>query len=740
MCDKPLGHRALPIVLTALWSTSTSAQTPPSLSDEERTSLQPLLELMNTAVISASKSTEMLSEAPATMIVVSRKDIELRGYTQFREILDDLPGFDTMLAHGDTFVKPYLRGFRNNIGDSFLIMVDGQVFNHLWFNTADSATVPMPLSNIKQVEVVYGPASAMYGANAFMGVINVITDKGYAESKSMNATLMGGTFSQRGVDLNWRQNLGQWGYSLTVRRHEGDVDRDAMDRYEYTSTKFSRSFEGHSIFGRLVSQYGGQEWAPWRSTALDVRVWVGELEFGVQHLSAPSKYGTHYASDKYYPASSKWDRPEWSFFAKYDHAFNRAFSTSATARYRLSGASSDNLDWWTAWDSSAKAFITYPEFWASISSSLEFNQDFQWHAAQQLTFNFGYVLSQEIQQKDYMHGVEDGVGIGTAIVTPSDAGPRPSLNLSDPQHFAILRRGGYLQAKYRIDEHQSLRAGIRNDWQSTFKEAVTVRGGYVSNWGGFNLKALYGQAYQEPTPRQLYVRWTGAMGSEALRPQRSWTTELGVGYTAARWGVNANLYKIRNSNLILTTTGGSAQNAGTMDITGLDLHGQLKFVGVLGKQLSVWAYLTNTLNATGDPYNAHLNALNSRDIGDIAKTKAQIGATALFTDSMSLTLKGRHIGARNVVATNPARQVSAFNTFEMHFQLSHLMTRNLSLGLKITNLTDAKYFHPGLADADAGVTPATFDANGDYVGSQGYHSSLLPQAGRGYEAMIRYRF
>ena len=582
----------------------------------------------------------------------------------------------------------------------------------------------------------------MYGANAFMGVINVITSKGSPNSSNLSANLYGGSFSQKGVDLTWRQNMDSWGYSLTVRKYEGDLDKTNLDKYEYTNPKYTEGPLGRRLYGNLLDIYGSGATSPWETTAVDTRLWAGKFEFGLQLLTLKSGYGMHYTWDNYLPSANSWERPEWAFFVKYSADLSPTLSSTATARYRQSGTSNDSLDWWTGWDSGAQAFYSYPEFWAVQTTSLDLNQDFQWNATKPLTFNFGYVLSQEVQQKGYMHGIADGAWIDNAVVTTADAGPKPTLSLSDDLHTSILRRGAYLQGKFRIGENQSILLGMRNDWHSAFKEAVTVRLGYVGNWDGLNVKALYGQAYQEPTPRQLFGGWSGSGSSPTLKPQRSWTTELGVGYTTNRWNVMADLYQIKNSGMILTVPGG-AQNAGTMNVTGIDLHGKLQFPGVLGKELSIWAYGTHNLKAEGEPYNIYVNALNSNDIGDIARDKVFIGATAWLTNDMTLTLKGRHIGSRKVVATNPVGSISAYNTWELYFQYSNLLIKGLNAGLKITNLTNSVYFQPGLRDADAGTTPASFSGSPgseSYSGSGGYYNSLLPQPSRGFEAVIRYLF
>src|SRR5690242_6739039 len=91
-------------------------------------------------------------------------------------MLDDLPSMDVARSYGETYFKTYWRGYRNVIGSPYLLMIDGVVFNHLYRNDTEIMEA-FPLTNVDHIEIVYGPASALYGANAAMGVINVITRK-----------------------------------------------------------------------------------------------------------------------------------------------------------------------------------------------------------------------------------------------------------------------------------------------------------------------------------------------------------------------------------------------------------------------------------------------------------------------------------------------------------------------------------------------------------------------------------
>lgn len=201
--------------------------------------LMDLMELLNTPIVSASKTAEKLSDAPATVIVISRDDIEKRGYTQLSDFLDDLPGMEVIRPYADTHLKNYWRGYRNTIGEPFLVMIDGVVFNHLYFNTADTPLVATPLSNIERIEVVYGPASSVYGANAFMGVINIITmNDRPGDGSSQRVGMTGGSNRRRILDANYFYKNGDFRLSLATRIDNGFVDNTTSENYEFTKNKY----------------------------------------------------------------------------------------------------------------------------------------------------------------------------------------------------------------------------------------------------------------------------------------------------------------------------------------------------------------------------------------------------------------------------------------------------------------------------------------------------------------------
>lgn len=168
-------------------------------------------------ITSVSKKAENLLQVPATVTVITKEDISKRGYRDLTQMLNDLPGFDVIRGNGPSYVTFYQRGYRSTSNDRSILLVDGVEENDL-----NSDNIPISrqyaLSDIERVEIIYGPASTMYGANAFMGVINVITkkylDKGLPEGKrvavsgtgqvrygSLNTKILDGVVSVRSKDI-----------------------------------------------------------------------------------------------------------------------------------------------------------------------------------------------------------------------------------------------------------------------------------------------------------------------------------------------------------------------------------------------------------------------------------------------------------------------------------------------------------------------------------------------------------
>ncbi|HVY47997.1 MAG TPA: TonB-dependent receptor, partial [Minicystis sp.] len=122
----------------------------------------------------ASRNAQSPLDAPSSTTIITRQDIELSGITRIPELLRRVAGMDVMeITGGDTNVS--MRGFNSRLSNKLLVLVNGRsVYNDILGSTFWE-TFTIDVDQIERIEVVRGPGSALYGADAFAGVVNIIT-------------------------------------------------------------------------------------------------------------------------------------------------------------------------------------------------------------------------------------------------------------------------------------------------------------------------------------------------------------------------------------------------------------------------------------------------------------------------------------------------------------------------------------------------------------------------------------
>ena len=171
---------------------------------EEDTSLDAMLnlsieELADLPVTSATKTEQKRSHTPATVRVVTAREIQERGYLTLDEALADLPGIQFRNIQGfNSYV--FIRGIPNQ-NNLILLMIDGFQMNELKSGGFYGGG-QFNLANVERIEVVYGPASALYGTHAVSGVINIITKKPKDMQGARVSTLVG-NFDTQSHDFSY---------------------------------------------------------------------------------------------------------------------------------------------------------------------------------------------------------------------------------------------------------------------------------------------------------------------------------------------------------------------------------------------------------------------------------------------------------------------------------------------------------------------------------------------------------
>ena len=125
-------------------------------------------------VVTASRTDQQLVNAPASVSLITNETIQNTPGTNIGDLLRAVPGINiTQLTARD--VNMTTRGATSTLATSQLALVDGRSVYLDFFGMVMWDLVPTTASEIKQIEVIRGPASAVWGANAMSGVVNVIT-------------------------------------------------------------------------------------------------------------------------------------------------------------------------------------------------------------------------------------------------------------------------------------------------------------------------------------------------------------------------------------------------------------------------------------------------------------------------------------------------------------------------------------------------------------------------------------
>jgi iron complex outermembrane receptor protein len=181
-----------------------------SSEDEDSATAEPIEDVI---VVTASRFEQPIHEVPAAITVLSSEAIEAIPADNFGDYLRNIPGVNvSQMSARD--IQVMTRGAAFSLTDSQLVLMDNRTLYLDFFGFVMWDFVPLDPREIKQMEVVRGPGSAVWGANAMNGVINLIT-KSPSEMQGTSVTLGGGNFDTYYGSVTHAGVSGKLGYKVT---------------------------------------------------------------------------------------------------------------------------------------------------------------------------------------------------------------------------------------------------------------------------------------------------------------------------------------------------------------------------------------------------------------------------------------------------------------------------------------------------------------------------------------------
>lgn len=279
------GHPMLATLLTASLSGLAQAESPLSgaPADTDSTPRIAALDLIKEeeTVSIASRYEQPISQAPSNVYVITDEDIRQSGATDLPTILRRIPGIEVMHMSGAD-MNVSARGNNQPFANKMLVMVDGRSIYLDVQGIVFWKAIPVTLPEIKKIEVLKGPASALYGFNAFDGIINIVT-KSPGEMAGTTLQFGGGelgTISSAAIQAG---TVGKLGYRLSLGRDQNQQWRN-RDALAFRSNKLNAQMEYALPGDAKLSLSGG---------LVDVNQFDGPIGEVVSERIAPALGYTH---------------------------------------------------------------------------------------------------------------------------------------------------------------------------------------------------------------------------------------------------------------------------------------------------------------------------------------------------------------------------------------------------------------------------------------------------------------
>jgi iron complex outermembrane receptor protein len=662
--------------------------------DFEELNLEELLGSGEIKTEIASGVEQILQDVPGAVSLVTAEEIQNRGARRLEDVLRMVPGFDVVtdsLGRSRIVVRGIVPGVGGG-SDGVLVLFNGHPLNEDISGGATVVNLDLPMEHVKRVEVLRGPASALYGGGAFAGVVNIVTSD-VEDFQGIGLYGGAGSFTTHRVGMRLGNQVA--GVTISGFLHFTDSDgarlaipADAQpstisvapgrttDDYRSLETSYRLGFKDLSLNLRLKNENAGgfvgfgdslgtQNDLNNRQTALDVgyrrtlgdagsfRARIGYTQSEVRQLLEVLPPGF----ERMNPDGVLLSFPGGVFLQT---SFNtRRHGAEAALDHRIGG-----------------------HHHGTVGVSFDRVKTFDLDAKGNLDFR----------------------------TMTASSGLQPLPGVTEDTQREIL--GLFAEDTWTPSPRIAVSAGLRFDHYDDVGDLTSPRGAVVLTLPrDLSLKLLYGRAFRAPSFSELHFNLPGYLANPDLLPSKVETLEAMLTYDARALRVSGTLFSSFVRDPIGTAGPASALaprqlvNLPGVDVRGLELELRRNF----NVSDSVFASFTHQ--------QAEDSATGLRR-ADVPRELAALGATFNFRDRLSVTPSALFRSRRTRAPGDLRPPVDGYAIVNLHVRLRELM-KTLEISGTLSNLFDVRYSDP----SPLGGVP------GDY-----------PRPGRSVFIMATYRF
>jgi len=671
-------HNIIPLFLY-LFVFSQSLISNPSIafSDEEKTVLEKEIETakvwfgFDEKVSIATKSETTIGSAPGIITVITSEQIKQMGFRTLADVLKTVPGFDiSMDKSGQKNIA--VRGVLDIDSPKVRVMIDGHSINEPGSGGASWNFYDLVVENIRRIEIIRGPGSALYGQNAFLAVINVIT-KDTDDIDGFQWTASGDNFNMQNYNMLFGKEIGDLKISgffdyLDTEGPSEKIEQDILfpaafsnspgrsqNEKEKTDLNLKLSYKGLELKGKYMKNrregYIGfadalSDDTEWKDTYIFSEL-TYPLRLSDKFTIVPRTYYDQYKGDWLVES-----RPEGFFiepFPGFQVVYPDGIKISARIKYRTIGFENQ---------------VNYNVF-----------------EGNDLTFGFQY---------EWIHQHEIN---SDANIHPLTFEPLPSFR-DFSKDLPLARKATrqiwslYLQDEWNITNDIDLTVGVRYDHFTRFGGTTNPRVGLA--WRFMEdayMKCLFATAFRAPNFNKLFlVNNPAELGNPSLDPEEVNTFEVGVGYNFTKrisGSVNYFFNRIRDRIVLDKGSPRQWQNSGGARVKGIEAEVKAGF----GKDnKDNYAYANYTFQ----------DAEETRDrnrLPDVPIHKANLGINAVVTKYVNANLHTFFSGPRPRESGDIRHDLPSYALVDLTFIGKNFLD-NFEIRGSVHNLFDKSYEDP----------------------------------------------
>lgn len=728
--------KIISFLLLCSFFTSTNSQAAEMLQTDENIEEKSLEELLNIDVVTVSKTAQKSSVAPATIYVITEEKIKSRGYRNLRQLLADIPELEIQeKAVTETRDIFSVRGIAGN--EKFIIMQDGFKVN-AGDGTPHVIGDNYPLLYAKRVEVILGPSSALYGVDAFGGIINIITKTG----EEVNGASINGSYGTYNTTNN----------SFMVGKKVDNVSFLVSGHGFYSSEpNFSQLYPNeYKWYNDQYSKNGNMQLSPFAPNVIlntsPIKPYdTPTLAYALNAKLNFDNFEFNYFRNSESHNSSVGLKPEFNIYqadaiykVNIESISGRHSYTSTDKKWGLVTSISKNAFEIAPDSKFVNTFTNYKDGYKYATSTRVLVEEQANYSINDYVSLIGGISYEDINSLpktgDLPFPYKPNIGtdlqnipyIGTNV---KDKNGKDLTVQQDFYNLHFQNVGTYLQAQSTPLENLNLTLGARYDYNTRYGASINPRAGLVYNpIKPFTMKLLYGEAFLAPTPYKAYQHYgsfipqtnpdtkevDGLFGpfwhlpNPDLRPEKLRTLEGSLAY-----------YFTENFHLSLN---GYYNNISDLIVVEVKPKDTFKGIPIDAAEKPINKGTSNTYGGTlraeslfnfGD-FSLNPYAAYSLSLGDIAGQTLPFSAMHTVKSGIDFNYKNFSLSPRlifrsssyhptlkdskgNSLSNDPFLVVNVFARYNNIFNSDKFKT---SLFLEANNLLNAKYYNVSLANAE----------------------------------------